>query len=148
MTEDTRPPRPAMPAVDSAMVEREHVASQQRRAATMPEDPAETVRKFDAAFNRHDLIALADLITDDCVFESTEPPDGQRVVGRTAVLEAWGKVMADATDVHFEVEEMITSGERVVVLWRYSWADGHVRGVDVMRVRDGRVAESFAYVKG
>jgi len=78
MTEDTGPPRPAMPAVDSAMVEREHVASQQRRAATMPEDPAETVRKFDAAFNRHDLIALADLITDDCVFESTEPPDGHR----------------------------------------------------------------------
>jgi ketosteroid isomerase-like protein len=114
----------------------------------MSEDPAETVRRFDAAFNRHDLAALADIITEDCVFESTLPPDGQRVVGREAVLEAWGQVMADAADVQFDVEEMITAGDRVVVLWRFSWADGHVRGVDVMRVRDGRVAESFAYVKG
>lgn len=114
----------------------------------MSEEPAEIVRRFDAAFNRHDLTALADLITEDCVFESTHPPDGRRVVGREAVLEAWRQVMADATDVHFDVEEMITAGDRVVVLWRYSWADGHVRGVDVMRVRDGRVAESFAYVKG
>jgi len=114
----------------------------------MSEEPAETVRKFDTAFNRHDLTALADLITEDCVFESTGAPDGQRVVGRSAVLDAWTKVMADATGVHFEVEEMITAGERVVVLWRYSWADGHVRGVDVMRVRGGQVSESFAYVKG
>ena len=82
------------------------------------------------------------------VFESTTPPDGQRITGRAEVLEAWGQVMADATDVHFEVEEMIPSGDRVVVLWRYSWADGHIRGVDVMRVRNGQVAESFAYVKG
>jgi len=51
-------------------------------------------------------------------------------------------------EVHFDVEAMITSGDRVFVLWRYSWADGHVRGADVMRVRDGQVAESFAYVKG
>lgn len=114
----------------------------------MSGDPAETVRKFDAAFNRHDLAALAELITEDCVFESTQPPDGQRIVGRAAVLEAWGQVMADATGVHFEVEEMITAGDRVVVPWRYSWADGHIRGVDVMRVRGGQVAESFAYVKG
>jgi hypothetical protein len=26
--------------------------------------------------------------------------------------------------------------------------DGHVRGVDVIRVRDGQIAESLAYVKG
>jgi hypothetical protein len=36
----------------------------------------------------------------------------------------------------------------VVQLWRYSWADGHVRGVDVIRVRDGKVAEKLSYVKG
>ena len=50
-------------------------------------------------------------------------------------------------EVHFDVEAMITSGDQVFVLWLYSWADGHVRGADVMRVRDGQVAESFAYVK-
>jgi hypothetical protein len=35
-----------------------------------------------------------------------------------------------------------------VARWRYDWAGGHVRGVDVIRVRDGLVAEKFAYVKG
>jgi hypothetical protein len=43
---------------------------------------------------------------------------------------------------------MITSGDRVFVLGRYDSAERHVRGVDVVRVRDGRVAESFGYVKG
>jgi hypothetical protein len=39
------------------------------------------------------------------------------------------------------------------VQWRYIWTndDGStssLRGVDVLRVRDGKVAEKFAYVKG
>ena len=110
--------------------------------------PAETVRLFDEAFNRHDLAALGDLSTDDCVFEDTTPPDGRRLTGRKAVLEAWDEVIAGASDVSFDIEEMVTAGDRVFVLWRYDWGDGHVRGVDVMRVRGDRVAESFAYVKG
>ena len=35
-----------------------------------------------------------------------------------------------------------------MVRWRYDWREGHVRGVDIVRVRDGRLAESLAYVKG
>jgi hypothetical protein len=38
--------------------------------------------------------------------------------------------------------------DRVVQLWRYSWHGGHVRGVDVFRVRGGKVAEKLLYVKG
>ena len=47
---------------------------------------------------------------------------------------------------------MIATGDRCVVQWRYTWNDDgteqHIRGVDVIRVRDGKVAEKFAYVKG
>ena len=37
--------------------------------------------------------------------------------------------------------------------WRFTWknddaTEGAVRGVDVIRVRDGKIAEKFAYVKG
>jgi hypothetical protein len=37
--------------------------------------------------------------------------------------------------------------------WRYEWVEaagrqGHVRGVDVYRVRDGVIAEKLSYVKG
>jgi hypothetical protein len=36
------------------------------------------------------------------------------------------------------------------VRWVFHWdtKGGHVRGVDVMRVRGGKVAEKLAYVKG
>ena len=107
-----------------------------------------TVEKFHEAFIRHDIAALAQLITEDCVFEDTTPPDGVRHVGRDAVLEAWREFFAQSPEAHFDVEEIITAGDRVVVPWRYQWAGGHVRGVDLVLVHDGRLAESLAYVKG
>jgi ketosteroid isomerase-like protein len=109
---------------------------------------AETVRRFDDAFNRGDLAALGELITEDCVFENTAPPDGRRYIGRDAVLAAWAEVLTGTEGASFVIEDIFVAGDRACVPWRYSWAGGHVRGVDVMRVRDGRVSESFAYVKG
>lgn len=113
------------------------------------DDARATVERFDEAFNNRDLDALATLITHDFVFEATSPaPDGTRYEGRQAVMGAFRTFFAESPVAHFEIEEMITAGDRVTVRWLYSWGDGHVRGVDVMRVRDGRVAESLAYVKG
>jgi len=40
------------------------------------------------------------------------------------------------------------AGDRVVQRWCYSWAGGHVRGVDLFRVGDGKVTEKLSYVKG
>jgi len=50
----------------------------------------------------------------------------------------------------FETEEIFAVADRGVVRWVFRWDDrgGHVRGVDVIRVRDGKVAEKLAYVKG
>jgi ketosteroid isomerase-like protein len=42
----------------------------------------------------------------------------------------------------------LTSDDRVVQRWRYDWAAGHVRGIDVFTVRDGKVTEKLAYVNG
>jgi hypothetical protein len=39
-------------------------------------------------------------------------------------------------------------GDRAVFRWHYSWGNGHVRGVDIFRVEDGKVAEKLSYVKG
>jgi len=113
------------------------------------DEARETIEKFHEALNRRDLDALGDLITDDCVFEATSPaPDGTRHVGRQAVLEACRLFFEGSPTTHFEMEEMFGAGDRVIVRWVYSWADGHVRGVDVLRVRGGQVAETLAYVKG
>ena len=115
----------------------------------MDDEARDTIERFHDALNRRDLGALGDLITDDCVFETTSPaPDGTRHAGRQAVLAAFGVFFTESPAAHFEVEEMFGAGDRVVVRWLYSWPDGHVRGVDVLRVRARRVAETLAYVKG
>jgi ketosteroid isomerase-like protein len=107
------------------------------------------VDRFNEAFNRHDVDAVMALMTDDCVFESTSPqPDGQRHEGQTAVRAAWEDLFRSAPNATFEGEEVFAIDDRCVVRWRYSFTGGHIRGVDVMRVHDGKVAEKLSYVKG
>ena len=108
-----------------------------------------TIERFNDAFNRHDVDAIMALMTDDCVFENTSPgPDGRRHEGQAAVRSAWEELFGSTPSARFDAEEIFTCGDRCVVRWRYTWGDGHVRGVDVLRVRDGKVAEKFSYVKG
>ena len=114
----------------------------------MNDETRATIQRFHEAFNAHDIGALARCITDDCVFEDTSPPDGTRHVGRDAVLGAFAQFFDVSSSASFEIEEVFTADDRALVRWRYGWTDGHVRGADVMRVSNGRVAESLAYVKG
>jgi ketosteroid isomerase-like protein len=94
------------------------------------------------------------LMTDDCAFESTGPaPDGVRHEGPAAVRAAWERLFADTAEPSFTWEETAAYGDRGVVRWRFSWrnpdgTEGHVRGVDVITVRDGKIAEKLSYVKG
>jgi ketosteroid isomerase-like protein len=109
------------------------------------------IDRFGAAFDRQDLDAVMAAMTPDCVFEATSPPDGVRHVGAEAVRSAWASFFASAPDAVFETEETVAWGDRAVVRWRFRWggADGgHVRGVDIFRVRAGLVAEKLSYVKG
>jgi len=111
------------------------------------ETAAEVVSRFNAAWGAHDLAATLALISDDCVFESTTPPDGQRYVGPAAIAAAWQPIFDDRAS-RFTVEDAFTVGAHVVTRWRYDWHGGHVRGVDLFTVRDGLVTEKIAYVKG
>jgi ketosteroid isomerase-like protein len=113
-----------------------------------------TIRAFNDALNRHDVDAVMALMTEDCVFENTWPaPDGERYEGQEAVRGFWERLIADSPAAHFEVEDLFAAGDRATQCWRYTWVDaqgvaGHIRGVDVFRVREGKVAEKLAYVKG
>ena len=112
------------------------------------------VQRFNEAFDRHDVAAVMAGMTDDCVFENTyPPPDGERFERQPAVRAFWERFFASSPTASFEQEEIVGCGDRCVVRWVYRWggdgeAKGHVRGVDVFRVRDGRVAEKLSYVKG
>ena len=106
------------------------------------------INRFGAAWNDHDLDAALALCTDDVTFESTGPaPDGERAEGKDAVRAAWAPIFENVA-AHFTTEDLFAADDRVVTTWSYGWGDGHVRGVDVMRVRDGKVAEKLSYVKG
>ena len=117
------------------------------------EESLAVVDRFNEAFGRADVDAIMALMTDDCVFESTSPPpDGERCVGQAAVRAFWERFFAGTESPKFTAEDTFGAGDRVTVRWRFTWGDGgaggHVRGVDVIRVRDGKVAEKLAYVKG
>lgn len=106
------------------------------------------VDAFGERWAAHDLEGTLALISDDCVFDATGPaPDGTRCVGPEAIRAAWAPIFEN-TESEFTVEDTIEAGDRIVQLWTYSWGDGHIRGIDVFRVSDGRVAEKLSYVKG
>jgi uncharacterized protein (TIGR03086 family) len=110
--------------------------------------------RFSAAFGRGDVEVIMALSTDDCVFEATGPaPDGQRYEGAAAIRGVWDQVFGETRDPVFIEEESFVCGDRAVLRWRFEWRDddgepGHVRGVDVLRLRDGKVCEKLSYVKG
>jgi ketosteroid isomerase-like protein len=112
---------------------------------------AELMRRFNDVFQHHDPSGLAELIAPDCVIENTQPaPDGARLVGRDACIANWTQI-ATAPGTYFDLEEVFVAGERAIIRWRYVWGKGaedSLRGVNLMRVREGLIVEAMGYVKG
>ncbi|MCD9625523.1 nuclear transport factor 2 family protein [Rhabdothermincola salaria] len=110
-------------------------------------DPLAVAEAFVAAWDAHDLEATLALVTDDCVFESARPAsNGARVQGRDELRRVWGPSFG-AGGGSMETEATFAAGERVVQQWRFVDGDRVVRGVDLLRVRDGRICEKLGYVK-
>jgi ketosteroid isomerase-like protein len=111
---------------------------------------AEVVRRFNAAFQHKDAAAIPDLVAPDCIMEAMQPaPDGLRVEGYQANVDFWQAMIADTT-ASFEVEAVVISGDRATIRWRYRFGAGEaesVRGVTLIQVRDGKIAEVLAYAK-
>jgi ketosteroid isomerase-like protein len=110
---------------------------------------AELMDRFNQVFLRHDAGPLASMIADDCVIEKVSPaPSGDRCVGRDACVALWTEI-ATAPGTRFDLEETYAAGDRAIIRWRL-WSDEttSVRGVNLMRVRDGLIVEAMGYVKG
>ncbi len=111
---------------------------------------AEIVQRFIAAFHHRNAAAIRALVASDCIMEAIQPaPDGLRVEGYEANVAFWEAMIADPTG-SFEVEDVVISGDRATQRWRYRFGTGQensVRGVTLIRVRDGRIAEALAYAK-
>ena len=109
------------------------------------------IERFNTAFEEHRPEDLDDLIGEGCVLENTAPaPDGARYEGREACLNFW-KGIASSANLVFEAEEIWASEDRGIIRWRLSWGESdtdRIRGVNIMRVRTGKIVEGLGYVKG
>jgi ketosteroid isomerase-like protein len=112
------------------------------------------VLEFNEAFNRHDVPAMMKLMTDDCIFDNTDPaPDGSLFSGKEVVTRFWQDFFRESPHAHIEVEEIFGMGLHCVMLWKYTWVDaagheGHIRGVDVYKMKENLISEKRSYVKG
>ena len=118
----------------------------------------DVIRRFNESFVQHDPDALDGLVAQDCVMESVGPaPDGTRFEGRDACLRFWRELATDP-NTSFEPEEIVVAADRATIRWRVRF-DGaahpvfgdtqvnSVRGVNLMRVRDGQIVEALGYTK-
>lgn len=114
-------------------------------------ETTELMRRFNDVFLRHDPTELPELIAPDCVIENTTPaPNGARTVGRDACVALW-KEIATMPGTYFDLEDVVVTGDRAIIRWRFYRGEGEsnsVRGVNLMRVRDGLIVEAMGYVKG
>jgi ketosteroid isomerase-like protein len=113
-------------------------------------DTTDVIQRFNDAFLRHDPGQLDELVGDECVMEAIQPaPDGARYEGRAACLAFWRALAGDRAT-QFEPEEITVAGDRATIRWRYRYGTGaadYVRGVNLMRVRGGRIVEALGYSK-
>lgn len=112
------------------------------------------ISNFNQAFNRHDIDAMMEMMTEDCIFENTyPPPDGTRFDGKASVKTFWILFFQSSPHAQIEIEEIFESKDRVIQRWVYHWQEtsgknGYVRGVDLFTIRDGLILEKLSYVKG
>lgn len=112
------------------------------------------------AWNRHDPDAIAALHTEDAVFHNHT--SGGRVVGPQAIRDMAASVFRTFPDLRFEVRRLYVRDDLIVQEWT---AEGTHRGpitrderviaptgkrirwdgVDIMPVRDGRIARKDVY---
>ena len=112
-----------------------------------------TVRRFYEEMNngRHNELA-SELFTDDHQFHDPQVPGGVGPAAMAQVVSAY----QTGVDGHWEIEEMFSAGDRVVVRWTGSGTHvGEINGIpptnkkvrvdaiSIHRMADGKIAETW-----
>ena len=111
------------------------------------------VKRWGEAVNRQDIDGVMAAMSDDCLFDSSYPePDGTRYEGQEAIRAVWVNFFRASPNSVFETEEMSAAEDRCIFRWVHRWIDvdglpRHCRGIDVLRVENGKVAEKLVYYK-
>lgn len=113
------------------------------------------IKRFDQVWNDHDLDGIAEMFTDDVVFEASFGPEpfGERAQGRDAARALAARVFERVPDIRFEAFRHVVTPEFAVV---ESVTTGTPTGgepfevhlVDLLTLRDGKIAAKRSYRKG
>ncbi len=116
------------------------------------------LQAFADAWNRHDIDALMQFMTEDCVFQASAGPEpcGTRFVGQQAVREGFSRVWHDYPDAQWLGARHFIAGDRGVSEWTFvgTRASDGVRietdGCDHFTFRDGliQVKNSWRKARG
>ena len=112
------------------------------------------IDRFNRVWEEHDIDGIADMFTEDAVFEASFGPEpyGERGQGKAAAVKLAEAVFARVPDLHFEeirhyvtpdyaVVESITTGTPV------GGEPYEIHIVDLLTLRDGKIAAKRSYRK-
>lgn len=104
---------------------------------------------FKDAFNRHDTAGITQLFSEDGVLEDFAPaPNGTVYTGKQAISDYWQDFLRQKTNIRMTIEDIFGYGERCILRWKLEWGEDHLRGVDIVTVKDDLICEMLSYAKG
>ena len=115
----------------------------------------ELLRRFGKAFNRADIDGILDCVTDDFEWrlaDGPDAPDGKIIRGKEAVRQALEARDREIAEMRFSETSVTIAGDTVFGAFRATGTtrDGRAidrRGIDVYRVRGGKIALKDSYWK-
>ncbi len=113
------------------------------------------LRRFGKAFNRGDIEGILACVTDDFEWRlaaGPDAPDGRIVRGKEAVRQALEERDREVAEMRFSETSVAVAGDTVFGCFRATGKtrDGRIidrRGVDIYRIRDGKIALKDSYWK-
>jgi len=110
--------------------------------------------KYNEAFNSHDVEALVELVTADCILESSGPPPrGTTYSGKSELTQFWREFFEASPGTRIELEDVSSLGFKCIMRWHYDFPEKreesvNLRGVDILELKQGLICKIWSYVKG
>lgn len=116
---------------------------------------AAALKKWNLAWDRHDLAGVMQLFHDDIYFENWT---GGHAKGKAALEKAWGPWFENHGDFRFIDEDTFIDekAQKVLYRWTLKWPSpekGYAgrpekrRGVDVLHFKEGKIIQKLTYAK-
>ncbi len=117
------------------------------------EIPVRLALAYYKAYNAHDVAAMIQLMSENCIVETSAPaPDGIVYSGKEAVTKFWQDFFHESPHANIKIEDVYGLGKRCIARWKCTWVDSdgkqqQVRGAEIFRTKDGLICEQLSYVK-